>query len=108
MNDLTFQQIIKMIKKRPMMLVGEKNIIYIFFYLNGFLSAKKCKDISLEEIDFKNNFQNWISNKYSSNINATWASTLLFYGNTHENAIELFNILYDEFKNRSKCPVQPS
>jgi len=95
---MTFQQIINIIEKRPSMLVGEKNIIYIYHYISGFFAGKNENSLTEEEQKFINNFQEWIYDTYKPARETTWANILLFYEGSHENAIKKFNSLYKKFE----------
>lgn len=100
MEQLTFNKLILILNKRPLMIIGEFNIFYLWHRIAGFLDGRENKDLTQEEQDFNNHFDDFIHEYYYDVTTHNWASLLWYNEVGHKQAIEKFLILYEEFKKK--------
>ena len=100
MEQIDFNRIILILKKRPGMIIGEENINYLSLFFNGYFVAKKKNELTHEESNFNNHFDDFIHEYYDDKTTHGWASLLWYNEGSHKNAIKKFNILYEEFKKK--------
>ncbi len=102
MKKITFDYIIKVLNARPLMIVQDYNIFYLYYLLKGYLNSKNENELAEEELNFKNHFDEWIHNYYNDNSVHNWADILWYKSGGHKEALENFNSLYKEF-NEELC-----
>ncbi|WP_025744100.1 hypothetical protein [Aquimarina pacifica] len=88
-------KILNEIKSKPAMYIGRSSIFCLRAYLFG------CyRSLPKEDIEFLNDFQSWIENKYKIDTSHSWADILHFYSTDEQDALKLFFNEFDEFLNQ--------
>jgi len=95
MEDL--ELVLKAIKKCPGLYLGEKSIILLKAYIDGFIEGRKEK-----EIRFQQKFQPYIEKIYPSKGAYSWAKIILFNSHSEDEAFDKFYELLDDFFEKEK------
>jgi hypothetical protein len=103
---IPFEKIIFMIRKRPGMLIGEFNILYIYDWMKGFFDANSEKELEEDALYFKLHFDQWVHDYYKDNTSHDWGEVLLYRGGANTpGAIKRFIELYDDFMLTKKTDI---
>jgi len=92
-------KLIKQIKKKPEMYVGQKSLSLIQAYLYGWLNRDE-KGVS--DSFLLGEFQEWIQQRYKVTSTQSWAHIILFYSVDEHDALGKFFQLFDEFLEQRK------
>lgn len=89
MNALV--ELISIIRKRPIMYLGEDSISRLKSFIDGWCFRDPD---NIADFEVLLGFQQWIENKYNVKTAHSWAHILLFYGLDESRALTLF---FNEF-----------
>jgi len=102
---MELDEIIQILEKRPGMIVVDRSIIGVRYFINGFFLAKeKNSALSKKEEKFRDEFSQWVKEYYGCSIAKSWAEIILFYEGESTAALTKFVGLYREFMSEfEKC-----
>lgn len=91
------------IKERPGMYLGQKSLMYLFFYMTGY----QCRENEIRNGHdcLLPGFQEFVQERYNVKSTHSWASIIKFYETTEEVAFDKFYVLLEEFL-KSKAETQ--
>ncbi|MBW4612450.1 MAG: hypothetical protein KME21_04075 [Desmonostoc vinosum HA7617-LM4] len=94
--------LLEKIRVRPGMYIGHISAHDLFIFLEGYQTARQELGIELTqaEIEFYDEFQPWLQERYNISISASWAKIIEFYTGSDERAFHRFFELLDEFWGR--------
>jgi hypothetical protein len=97
-------EILGKIKARPGMYIGKPSVSDLFMFLVGYKTARRELGIQSteEEIDFYDEFHNFIETRYKVRTSNSWAKIIMLYCHDEKDGFERFFNLLDEFKQRDK------
>ncbi len=101
MSELTTENFVDLIKKRPGMYVFSEGITELSGLLRGYYYARR--DIEAEDII--NEFTDWLKQEKYPNFkdySVSWCRILLFYCSCEARALEMFFEYWNEFQNSRK------
>lgn len=84
------------IKERPGMYIGYKSLSSLADFVNGYLFARSESGI---EIDFFEEFNTWIAEKYCIKSTHDWSRIIIFYYPAPEKAFDKFYEHLEEYLN---------
>lgn len=87
------EEIISLIKDRPVMYIGRNSIFCLRAYLSGVLWENNL----ISNPTLINEFQIYIEKKYNINTSHSWADIIHFFSPDENKALESFFIDFDEF-----------
>ncbi|HEY9852995.1 MAG TPA: hypothetical protein V6D28_26220 [Leptolyngbyaceae cyanobacterium] len=92
------------IKSRPGMYIGKPYLSILRHFFVGYQFARDEMKIELteEESDFYEHFQDWIQQRFNVRTNNSWANIILLFSRDEKDGFECFFKLLDEFKQRDK------
>lgn len=98
---LKIAELIRMIRRQPLMYLTNYSIKEFCAFLAGF---NCCKIIISESPEYKSNndltlsyFRDWVAEKYDVEGRHSWMSILLFFHINESHALDKFFELWDEF-----------
>jgi hypothetical protein len=98
--DEFLYEMLKRIKQRPGIFLGQSSIIRLRAYLDGYMGSRA--DLGLpptkQELEF-NQFQDWIQTRFKINSSHGWDSIILFYSVDEKDALNNFFELFEQFCN---------
>ena len=83
------------IKEKPGAYIGRKSLTYLFFYILGYHDREY--DIGKSVPRLLPGFQEFIQERYKITSCHDWASIILFYSSSEEEAFDRFFELLDEY-----------
>lgn len=83
------------IKERPGMYLGQKSLMYLFFYMTGY-QCRECEIRNGTECLLPG-FQEFVQDRYGVKSPHGWAYIIKFYEITEEAAFDRFYVLLEEF-----------
>lgn len=89
-------KILIMIKKAPILILGEKSLSLVRVYLNGFIKAYNTIYASNLYIFFPG-FEEWINKKVGVSAYRPWHKVILFISTSEEDAFDMFFCYLEEF-----------
>lgn len=97
---MNIENLITHIKKRPKMFIPSLEINELYFFISGFLVAKKTNNI-MEEVDilFDKEFNNWLIKKLNhKNKNSNWYDIIEenIFENKFSTTIDFFTEWFSE------------
>lgn len=92
------------IKSRPGMYIGKPYVSILRHFLVGYQFARDEMETELteEEIDFYEHFQDWLQQRFNVRTNNSWANIILLFSRDEKDGFDCFFKLLDEFKQRDK------
>jgi hypothetical protein len=100
MNTIT--TLFENILEKPELLIGEKSITKLFFFIKGFTYGYQSDREQAEDKTF-NGFQNWIENHFKISQSHSWHNTILFMSFCDENrAFERTKELWEKYKTETE------
>lgn len=89
-------ELIEKIRIRPEIYLGERSIVKLNAFLNGYLLREmECTNYNNS---FLCGFQNYVAAYYNIRTSQGWSQIIRFFANSEEDAFNLFLERYDEFK----------
>jgi hypothetical protein len=97
-------EILGKIKARPGIYIGKPSVNELFMFLVGYKTARRELGIESteEEIDFYQNFHDFVERRYKVRTSNSWAKIIMLYCHDEKDGFERFFNLLDEFKQRDK------
>jgi hypothetical protein len=102
-------EILAKIKSRPGMYIGHPSLSDLFVFLAGYKTARRELGIKPtdRELEFYNNFHEFVQNHYQINSSNSWAKIISFYCPDEIQGFARFFELLAEFETRSKNFQEP-
>jgi len=98
-----YDEILKGIKKRPGMFLGNRSITKLDMFLRGYSLGRKEVGVPPTEPEREfEGFQSWVEEKYGINSGQSWSKIILFYSVDEHEALQKFFELFEEYLNRNK------
>lgn len=95
---MNLDEVVRVLEKRPGMISLNHSITEAELFINGFLFSKSLNGgLDVNEVEFKDEFSNWIAATYGCNIQSSWGRVILFYEGAETTALNRFIKLYDDF-----------
>jgi hypothetical protein len=98
MEKITFEYVIQVLKKRPLMVVQDYNIFYLLYLLRGLVNSRDEDELSKKELNFKRYFDEWVHSYFKDKTTHSWADLIWYHSADNREAIDKFNNLYHEFE----------
>jgi hypothetical protein len=95
----SIRTLIKEIRKRPELYVGQKSLSLIQAYIYGWLNRD---EENVSDSHLIGAFQKWIQEKYKIKSTQSWARIILFYSQDERMALNNFFELFEEFLEQEK------
>ena len=95
-------EILDKIKNKPGMYIGNSSVSDLFIFLAGYKTARRELGIepTAEEIEFYQNFHEFIETKYQVKTANFWAKIIMLYSRDEKEGFENFFNLLTEFKQK--------
>lgn len=90
-------KILTMIKKRPLIMLGEKSLTRTHLFLRGFTDAYNKSHKGAPEYTFFPGFEKWVNEKEKLKRKRPWYKIYLFITATEEDAFDLFFADLEEY-----------
>lgn len=100
---MNLDEVVRVLEDRTGMISLNHSITEAELFINGFLFSKSFNGgLEVNEIEFKDEFSNWIAETYDCNIQSSWGRIILFYEGVETTALKRFVKLYSEFFARKR------
>jgi hypothetical protein len=95
---LDLYDLIRNIRKRPAMYLGQPSISHLRTFLAGYFFARhQLGQPETEQEKHFSNFQTWVQQRFKVTTNQSWDKIILFFSQDEQKALELFFELFDEY-----------
>jgi hypothetical protein len=99
--------LLKDIRARPGMFLGNVSIVRLRSFLDGYRSARADLGLPLTEQEKAfNEFQAWIQQRFKITSNQGWDRIILFYSTDERAALDSFFELFDQFQSATATPIK--
>jgi hypothetical protein len=91
-------ELLRSIRRRPEIYIGEKSLFRLFLFIQGFLHAYHTMEGTNQSVGFYPGFQEWIQEKYNINSAQNWSRIIGFFSISEADAFDNFYKLLDEYQ----------
>jgi hypothetical protein len=90
-------ELLKSVKKRPEIYIGEKSLSLLYIFIQGFLHAFYTMNNTNNYVGFYSGFQDWIQKRYDISSSQSWCRIIRFFSSNEADAFDNFYRLLDEY-----------
>jgi hypothetical protein len=98
----TIATLFENILEKPELLIGERSITKLFFFMSGFKFGSQSVQDKIQDETY-DGFQSWVENHFEISQSHSWHNTILFMSFCDENrAFERTKELWEKYKTETE------
>ena len=94
---MKFYELLSQVIKKPMLYVGESNLLYIKIFLDGYITCASENGDNIPAL-FMSNFQKYVQKKFRESKTYGWWRIIEMNCDSSQNPLEMFSELVYDFK----------